>query len=125
MTTYFGFEMNATMFPSVSHDLRVDYLKATEFITKVHNPNVVVCCNSAHKATINAMYRLYGLRLYCLRVEIPKTPPLVKLDFGDRLLVLMVSGLPRLTDRHEYNDSEINQASFDFIEIEVCYPYQG
>ena len=38
----------------------------------------------------------------------------VALAAGDVLLVLSVTGLPRLTDRHEYTEAEITGASFRF-----------
>jgi len=71
--------------------------------------NLVSCCNPSHVATINAMRQRFGLF-----VEIPETPPRVKLADGDQILVMGVRGLPRLTDRHEYSQEEIASADFSF-----------
>lgn len=70
---------------------------------------LVSCCNPSHIATINAMRQRYGLK-----VAIPDTPPRVKLADGDRILVMGVRGLPRLTDRHEYTEAEVASAEFNF-----------
>jgi hypothetical protein len=49
-----------------------------------------------------------------LHVGVPETPPRVELSIGDAVIVMGVRGLPRLTDRHEYTDEEIAQATFIF-----------
>ena len=72
------------------------------------------CLNPSHKATINAMQSRFGLA-----ITIPDTPPKVRLGQGDRLFIMAVRGLPRLTDRHEYTQEEIDAAEFVFIEWSV------
>jgi len=76
----------------------------------------VSCCNPSHEATIEAMRQRFGLS-----VSIPDTPPRVKLADGDRVIVMGVRGLPRLTDRHEYTVAEIESATFCF----TLYTYRS
>ncbi len=70
---------------------------------------VTPCVNPSHRATLVAMKERFGLT-----VEVPETPPRVSLTQGDRLVVMTVRGLPRLTDRHEYTMEEVNGAKFTF-----------
>ena len=77
---------------------------------------LVSCCNPSHVATIDALASRYGIR-----VSIPDTPPRVKLADGDRIIVMGVRGLPRLTDRHEYTEAEIASATFSF----TLYTYRA
>jgi len=65
--------------------------------------------NKSHAATIAALKTKFGID-----VEIPSTPPTISLYPGDRLIVMSVIGLPRLTDRHEYTHEEIANAAFRF-----------
>lgn len=41
------------------------------------------------------------------------------LAVGDSVVVMGVRGLPRLTDRHEYSEEEVAQATFEFHEYTV------
>lgn len=47
-------------------------------------------------------------------MPIPQKAPVVALKKGDRLLVMGVSGLPRLEGRHEYTAEEVAAAKFRF-----------
>lgn len=107
MKTYFGFGIAPSMFPSnciiTKHELSVE--QAKDFIAA----GVVSCLNPSHKASIEVMKSRFGV---C--VEIPTTAPSVKLQHGDRLVVMGVSGLPRLEGRHEYTPEEVSGAKFTF-----------
>jgi|GEM_PF-1230408 len=70
---------------------------------------VVSCLNPSHKASIDVMQSRFGIT-----VEIPPKAPNVALQDGDRLVVMGVSGLPRLEGRHEYTPEEVEGAKFTF-----------
>ena len=76
--------------------------------------SVESCCNPSHAATIEAMRTRFQIN-----VAIPESPPKVSLEMGDSIIVMGVRGLPRLTDRHEYNEQEIAQATFSFAKYTV------
>ena len=105
--TYFGFGVAPSMFPAVcaisKKGLTPDQAKG------VIEEGIVPCLNPSHALTIGVMRSRFGID-----VEIPAKAPSVSLGFGDRLLVMGVSGLPRLENRHEYTDAEIAGAKFDF-----------
>lgn len=107
MTVYFGFALADSMLTDgtiVRKTLDADYARYL-----LDNHEITVCLNPSHVATINAMKARYGID-----VEIPVTPPQVKMESGDSLIVMGVRGLPRLTDRHEYTEEEIANATFSF-----------
>ncbi len=105
--TFFGFGVAPSMFPSncgiVKKGLGPEQAKA------VIAEGVEACLNPSHKASIDVMQARFGIE-----VVIPTKAPVVKLENGDRLLVMGVSGLPRLESRHEYTVEEIAGAKFDF-----------
>lgn len=105
--TYFGFGLADNMFPANCQVTRRDLApeEAREIITE----GVDVCLNPTHALTIEAMRTRFGID-----VVIPAKAPLANLKFGDRLLVMGVSGLPRLEGRHEYTKEEIDNAKFRF-----------
>ncbi len=53
-------------------------------------------------------------RRFGIEVPIPERAPRVLLESGDSVVVMGVRGLPRLEDRHEYTDSEVEGAQFSF-----------
>lgn len=112
MTTFFGFAMSDSMFQGNVRVARtvLSSNQAKEIIAGGVSP----CLNKSHAATIAAMKDRFGIQC-----EIPPKPPSVLLTRGDKLLVLQVGGLPRLTDRHEYTAEEIEKASFAFSLWEV------
>jgi hypothetical protein len=112
MSTYFGFALADSMFAS-SCTISRRVLSVDE-ARSVISDGVEPCLNPSHSATIAAMRARYGID-----VRIPDRPPSVSLASGDRLLVMGVRGLPRLTDRHEYTEEEITGASFSFALYEV------
>lgn len=104
---YFGFGIAPSMFPdgfimksTMAAELACQTLKEQQ---------VIPCLNPSHKATIDAMRSRFGIN-----VEIPDRAPQVKLGEGDHLLVMGVTGLPRLEGRHEYSNEEIAAAEFTF-----------
>lgn len=112
MTIYFGFAFSASMLPAgnvdmTKKDLTIDQVKALI-------PEMEMCLNPSHVATVNAARDKYGLDF-----EIPERPARVSLAAGDSVVVMQVSGLPRLTDRREYTDEEIVGAQFRFLKIAV------
>lgn len=118
MATYFGFAISSTMFESDNSD---DFITITR---KVLDPQSAFfkdlikgaqsCVNPSHSATISAIKSRFGIE-----IEIPKSPPTICLGDGDIIVVAQISGLPRLTDRHEYSDSEIQGAEIKFIRYKV------
>lgn len=112
MKTFFGFGVAPSMFPNncsiTKKGLTPDQAKA------VIAEGVEACLNPSHKASIDVMTTRFGIE-----VAIPAKAPVVKLENGDRLLVMGVSGLPRLENRHEYTSEEVQGAKFDFSLWEV------
>lgn len=111
--TYLGLSFSASMLPAG----QVEMVKTDLTIDEVHEAieaGVEVCFNPSHQATIDALWEKHGIE-----VAIPETPPRISLQNGDAIIVLQVRGLPRLTDRHEYTDEEIQAANFSFMRIAV------
>lgn len=112
MKTFFGFALSDSMFQGnclISRQvLSVDEAKV--LIAQGVEP----CLNPSHVATINAMQEKFGIE-----VKIPNTAPQITLGAGDSVIVMGVRGLPRLTDRHEYNTAEIEAATFSFSVYKV------
>lgn len=111
MTKYFGFAMSSSMF-SIEGQINHRFLTPEE--VKEMESKLTPCLNPSHQATIAAMRERFGID-----VAIPTAPPKVTLGRGDSLIVMSVRGLPRLTDRHEYTDAEIAEATFVFQEFTV------
>lgn len=106
--TFFGFALANGMF---SGDVTITRTVVTvEAARSLVEMGVIPCLNPSHQPTIDAMRSRYGMD-----VDVPESPPQVSLGNGDSLLVMGVRGLPRLTDRHEYDASEIEAASFEFV----------
>lgn len=105
--TFFGFALADSMFSGeceiTRRELDVEKVKARVA------QGVEPCLNPSHQATIDAMRQRFGIE-----IPIPETPPRVVLGIGDSIIVMGVRGLPRLTDRHEYNAEEIEKATFAF-----------
>ncbi len=114
MQTYFVFAVADSMFPhSAECTIRRRELDA-DTVRAIVADGVIPCLNPSHQATIAAMRDRFGID-----VSIPETPPRVELQDGDRLIVMGVRGLPRLTDRHEYTETEIAGAEFRFCEYRI------
>lgn len=107
MTTFFGFGIAPSMFPTACSITKKGLTPEQAKI--IIEEGVEPCLNPSHKASIDAMRSRFGIE-----VSIPEKAPVVKLNDGDRLLVMGVSGLPRLEGRHEYTDAEIAGAKFEF-----------
>ena len=108
---FFGFALADSMFAG-DCDIRRKSLTADK--VKAMAGELTPCLNPSHQATIAAMRQRFGID-----VAIPETPPRVSLGVGDSVVVMGVRGLPRLTDRHEYTEEEIAQATFSFSEYTV------
>jgi len=111
--TFFGFALADSMFRGYCQITR-RVLSVEEVKDRIAQ-GVESCCNPSHSATINAMRERFGID-----VPIPETPPRVVLWIGDSMIVMGVRGLPRLTDRHEYTEEEIAQATFSFAMYTVA-----
>ena len=111
---YFGFAFSAAMLPAGTVSIRKDDVEVETVKALLVGGNVVSCLNPSHTATIEAAKARFGLE-----VSIPEKPPRVSLISGDTLVLMQVRGLPRLTDRHEYTEEEVSQASFSFMTISV------
>ena len=103
---YFGFALSDSMFQG---NCAIERKALTADEVKAMAGELTPCLNPSHRATIDAMRQRYGID-----VAIPETPPRVSLGVGDSVVVMGVRGLPRLTDRHEYTEEEIAQATFTF-----------
>lgn len=112
MTRYFGFALADSMF-SKATVIRRSILTVEQVKAKLEE-GYVSCCNPSHVSTIQAAEKRFGLI-----VDIPATPPRVDVGPGDSVIVMGVRGLPRLTDRHEYSEEEVAQATFQFSEYIV------
>ncbi|MBR3368565.1 hypothetical protein IKG45_02105 [Candidatus Saccharibacteria bacterium] len=106
--TFFGFALADSMFVGDCQITRQAIEPAT-VREMAERGELAPCLNPSHAPTIDAMRSRFGID-----VEIPETPARVVLGVGDRLVVMGVRGLPRLTDRHEYTEEEIASASFSF-----------
>jgi len=105
--TYFGFGMADNMFPAECSVSRREL--TPEEARAVIAEGVEVCLNPSHALTIGVMRERFAID-----VAIPAKAPFASLKSGDRLLVMAVSGLPRLEGRHEYTPEEIANAKFRF-----------
>ena len=109
---YFGFAISDSMFNGDVEVVRsVLDIDAVKFLVK---KGVIPCLNPSHKPTIDLMRTKFGLD-----VPIPDSAPQVSLETGDRVIVMGVRGLPRLAERHEYTQEEIDKATFSFSIWEV------
>ena len=112
---YVGLAFSLSMLSEeYTHELRTYQVTPEDFKQAVSYPDIVSCCNPSHKATLQALKEKFGID-----VPVPATPPRVTMKAGDCLYVFQVSGLPRLTDRHEYNSEEIAKAKFSFMSVAV------
>lgn len=109
MSIYFGFALSSSMFPEDCTIQRTEVIP--EYVQrKAKRGDLIACLNPSHVATIAAMKERFGID-----IPIPESPPKVVLDIGDSMIVMEVSGLPRLTDRHEYTAEEIGKVNFKFV----------
>lgn len=108
MRTFFGFGIADNMFPADTSMITRRDLTPDEAKTMIQE-GVEPCLNPSHALTIGVMQERYGIE-----VVIPAKAPIVNLANGDRLLVMGVSGLPRLEGRHEYTAEEVAGAKFRF-----------
>ena len=113
MKTFFGFGIADNMFPAGESNIRRRDIRPEEARELIAG-GVEVCLNPSHAATIGVMRGKYGID-----VAIPAKAPIVALQRGDRLLVMGVSGLPRLENRHEYTAEEVAGARFRFGLYEI------
>ena len=112
---YVGLAFSLSMLSEeYTHELRTYTITPEDFKQAVSDEKIVSCCNPSRQATLQALKEKFGIE-----VPVPATPPRVKMSMGDCLYVFQVSGLPRLTDRHEYNAEEIAKAKFSFMSVAV------
>jgi len=115
---YFALAFSAAMLPKekvviVKTEMTLEKLR-DEMMEKIKNGVKINCIlNPSHKATIEV------IKDWGIPVEIPQSPPRVELGPNDVLYLVQVSGLPRLTDRHQYTTKEIQRADWRFMKIEV------
>ena len=117
MTTFFGFALADSMFTgdcTISRQVISPEQASDVIASAIKHGSFKSCLNPSHVATIEAAKSRFGIE-----VEIPISPPQVSLKFGDKLVVMGVRGLPRLTDRHEYSAEEIEKAAFSFSLYEI------
>jgi len=105
---YFGFGIAPSMFPdNCMIERRSGDAQWAKDLLKMEQ--VQSCLNPSHKATIAVMTKRYNID-----VPIPERAPSIVLKSGDSIMVMGVTGLPRLENRHEYTDDEVNGAKFTF-----------
>lgn len=112
MAVYFGFALADSMFDG-NVTIKREMLSIDD-VRQLVEGGVEPCLNPSHEATIKAMNEKFNLD-----VAIPAAPPRVNVGAGDAVIVMGVRGLPRLTDRHEYTEDEIAQATFVFSKYTV------
>lgn len=105
--TFFGFGMADNMFPAACTITRRELTPEEARI--IIAQGVEPCLNPSHAETIRVMRERFEIH-----VAIPAKAPLAALQPGDRLIVMAVSGLPRLEGRHEYTAAEVQGANFRF-----------
>ncbi len=105
--TYFGFALADSMFQGICVIDRQPL--SVEAVRQIVRDGVESCLNPSHEATVGAMRQRFDID-----VSIPEAPPHITLNEGDRMLVMGVRGLHRLTDRHHYSAAEIETATFSF-----------
>ncbi|MBU0595551.1 YddF family protein [Candidatus Bipolaricaulota bacterium] len=113
MSVFFGFGIAPSMFPESCEIARRPL--AVDEVRELVAEGIVPCLNPSHTATIAVMRARFGLD-----VAIPERAPSVRLAHGDSVIVLGVSGLPRLEGRHEYTAEEIEGARFSFSIFRVA-----
>ena len=107
-TMYFGFGLADNMFKGLKGPFYRDEI-SSEKAKEIISGGVEICLNPSHQATIHVMETRFGIS-----VPIPERAPVVRLEEGDSLLIMAVSGLPRLEGRHEYTSEEVAAATFSF-----------
>ncbi|MBQ2659421.1 hypothetical protein IJF85_00355 [Candidatus Saccharibacteria bacterium] len=112
---FFGFALADSMFAQAGDcTIKRTTLQPEQVREMARDGALTPCLNPSHKPTIDAMRSRFGIE-----VEIPETPPRVAVAPGDSVVVMGVRGLPRLTDRHEYTEEEVAQATFAFSRYDV------
>lgn len=115
MTVFIGLAFSASMLQPGTVTLRKKDLTVDQVKEVIGNENIVSCANPSHKATLEALKEKYGID-----IPIPSKPIRVSLSSSeDAMIVLQVTGLSRLTDRHEYTRQEIEAAEFRFMKISI------
>lgn len=109
---FFGFAFSASMLPGGSVSMNKEDLTVEQVWAAL--PTCELCVNPSHKATIEAARFRFGLQ-----ISVPEKPASILLDRGDSVIVMQVTGLPRLEDRHEYTPEEVARARFSFVRITV------
>lgn len=114
MAMYFGFAIADSMFSGERVEVTRSPISPETVDRILRNPSTVFCVNPSHKPTIDAAVSRYGFR-----VVVPE--PQVALGEHDQIIVMSVRGLPRLENRHEYTQEEIDGATFTFAIWTVTY----
>lgn len=121
---YFGLAISGNMVnnliqDNLDHNLKVRRLTfeeaEVEFCCASKGDQFSNCCNGSHVATLDALESLG----FPAKIGLQERPPFASLAKGDSLLLMQVSGLPRLTDRHQYTAEEVANAKFTFQLWEV------
>lgn len=112
--TYVGFAIADSMFPPECVIGRQPVTGAG--VRALLHGEFVNCCNASHRATLDALAAAHPNEWEFLKLvgTVPATPPKVALASGDRILVVSVRGLPRLTEDRHYTPEEIAGASFAY-----------
>ena len=111
--TFFGFGIADSMFPAEPVAISRREISAEE-VREIVRAGVVPCLNPSHAASIAVMKERFAVD-----VPIPEKAPIVALEKGDSLIVMGISGLPRLEGRHEYTLEEVAMAKFRFGLYEI------
>lgn len=113
MTTFIGLAMSDSMFNALPNGAIVTRYTLTpeqvrDKLTSA-SADVRSCCNASHQATLTALKARFGIEVSA------QGAPKVSLGLGDNLIVMQITGLPRLdASRHEYTTEEVASATFTF-----------
>jgi hypothetical protein len=114
MRIIFGFGVSDSMFLQHNGQIIVRRELTPEgaqlIVAKATEEGILVpAVNPSHKTSLEVMEKRFGIS-----VPVPEVAPKVSLQHGDTLVLMGISGLPRLQDRHEYTSEEVNAATFTF-----------
>jgi len=107
-----SFAMSDTMFPEsctidrepISSDVAIRMIRDYSELSRL-----LSALNPSHARTIEAIRVRFGIEL-----PIPEQAPKIKLEDGDKLLVIAIQGLPRLGEGEVYSNEQIGSANFKF-----------
>ena len=108
MAIYLSFNIADSMFEGESVVARKP-LTPERFGEIVRKPGIISCLNGSHATTIKALESRYNII-----VHVPTDPPRILLKPKDFIIVISLRGLPRKTAGYQYDDGDLENATFSF-----------